>query len=126
MPDVVENAIKPSMRIIRVSKAREERQSAIFVAMKLERHNERHAKAAIPMIVFSKLQFAPSWASVADDSHSTPVVSIDCARCVCNAFYATTLDGLDGVVSLVGARWRSCSSVHRGLHWPTEPGGLIC
>ena len=31
MPDVVENAIKPSMRIIRVSKARVERQSAIFV-----------------------------------------------------------------------------------------------
>lgn len=30
MPDVVENAIKPSMRIIRVSKARDERQSAIF------------------------------------------------------------------------------------------------
>ena len=42
-------------------------------AMKLERHNERHAKAAIPMIVFSKLPFAPSWASVADDSHSSPV-----------------------------------------------------
>ena len=43
-------------------------------AMKLERHNERHANAAIPMIVFSKLPFAPSWASVADDSHSSPVV----------------------------------------------------
>ena len=96
--------------------------------MKLERHNERHAKAAIPMIVFSKLRFAPSWASVADDSHSflSCCPSIARAWCVCNAFYATTLDGLDGVVSLVGARWRSCSSVHRGLHWPTEPGGLIC
>jgi len=30
MPDVVENAIKPSMRIIRVSKARDERQAPMF------------------------------------------------------------------------------------------------
>lgn len=30
MPDVVENAIKPSMRIIRVSKARDERQSPML------------------------------------------------------------------------------------------------
>ena len=51
MPDVVENAIKPSMRIIRVSKARDERQSPMwpFRSIRSRRREAREGRCEIPM-----------------------------------------------------------------------------